>query len=78
VAVDRLCRTTWRVAAAGASVTAIPDEDLAELPDLGAALNRDTLWRFHLAALAADGGDLSPADLLSSSDDAARGRGGDT
>lgn len=78
MAVDRLCRTTWRVAAAGASVTAIPDGDLAELPDLGAALNRDTLWRFHLAALAADGWDLSSEDVSSSADNAAQGRGGDT
>jgi ribulose-5-phosphate 4-epimerase/fuculose-1-phosphate aldolase len=79
MAVDRLCRTTWRVAAAGASVTAIPDHDLAELPDLGAPLNRDTLWRFHLAALAADGWDLSADDLSSSADaDAAGGRGRDT
>jgi hypothetical protein len=60
-------------------VTAIPDHDLAELPDLGAPLNRDTLWRFHLAALAADGWDLSADDLSSSADaDAAGGRGRDT
>jgi 3,4-dihydroxyphthalate decarboxylase len=75
VAVDHLCRTAWRVAVAGGAIAAIADDDLAELPDLGDALNRDTLWRFHLAALAADGWDLSPVDLIA--DDATRGRGGD-
>jgi ribulose-5-phosphate 4-epimerase/fuculose-1-phosphate aldolase len=59
LAVDRLCRIAWRTAAAGGSVTAIPDADRAELPDLGSALNRDTIWRFHLATLAADGWDLT-------------------
>jgi 3,4-dihydroxyphthalate decarboxylase len=63
VAVNRLCRTAWRVAAAGGPVAAIADDDLAELPDLGDVLNRDTLWRFHLATLAADGWDLTPEDL---------------
>ena len=56
-------------------MAAIADDDLAELPDLGDVLNRDTLWRFHLAALAADGWDLSPIDLTA--DEVARGRGGD-
>jgi 3,4-dihydroxyphthalate decarboxylase len=59
LAVDRLCRVAWRTVAAGGSVTVIPDADRAELPDLGSALNRDTLWRFHLATLAADGWDLT-------------------
>ena len=62
LAVDRLCRTAWRVAAAGGSLAPIPDDDLAGLPDLGTALNRDALWRFHLATLAADGWDLSPEE----------------
>jgi len=75
VAVDRLCRTAWRVAAAGGHVAAIADDDLAELPDLGDALNRDTLWRFQLATLAADRWDLSPIDLTA--DKTARGSGGD-
>jgi len=75
VAVDRLCRTAWRVAAAGGAVAAIAGDDLAELPDLGDALNRDTLWRFHLATLAAEGWDLSPLDLAEKQ--ATRGHGGD-
>jgi len=75
VAVDRLCRTAWRVAAAGGAVAAIAGDDLAELPDLGDALNRDTLWRFHLARLAADGWDLSPLDLADK--EATWGHGGD-
>ena len=34
-----------------------------ELPDLGAGFNELTLWRFHLASLAADGWDLEDAPL---------------
>ena len=64
LAVDRLCRIALAVMqASGRSATAIADADLAELPDLGAGLNTDSAWRFHLAALAADGWDLAPADV---------------
>ena len=62
LAVDRLSRVALHVVQAGGRLTAIPDADLAELPDLGGALNEDSLWRFHLAALAADGWDLDPHD----------------
>jgi 3,4-dihydroxyphthalate decarboxylase len=55
LAVDRLCRISGAVVAAGASPEPIPAADLAELPDLGAAFNVVTLWRHHLACLAADG-----------------------
>jgi 3,4-dihydroxyphthalate decarboxylase len=63
LAVDRLSRTALAVVGAGGTPRPIPDSDLAELPDLGAGLNERTLWRFHLAALAADGWDLSPDEL---------------
>jgi ribulose-5-phosphate 4-epimerase/fuculose-1-phosphate aldolase len=58
LAVDRLARISLGVVQAGAQPTAIPATDLAELPDLGAGFNQDSLWRHHLAALAADGWDL--------------------
>jgi ribulose-5-phosphate 4-epimerase/fuculose-1-phosphate aldolase len=58
LAVDRLCRTSLAVVAAGAAPVAIPPEDLAELPDLGAGFNVATLWRHHLACLEADGWNL--------------------
>lgn len=49
--VDTLARLHLRVRAAGTTPEAIPDADLAELPDLGSAFNRETLWRHHLGAL---------------------------
>jgi 3,4-dihydroxyphthalate decarboxylase len=59
LAVDRLARIALAVRGAGGDLVAIPPDDLAELPDLGAAFNHETLWRHHLAALAADGWDLT-------------------
>ena len=53
--IDTLARMHLRVRSAGAIPEAIPDADLAELPDLGGAFNRETLWRHHLAALDRDG-----------------------
>ncbi len=53
--VDTLARVHLRVRKAGAIPDATPDDDLAELPDLGGAFNRETLWRHHLAALDQDG-----------------------
>ncbi len=53
--VDTLARVHLRVRSAGAIPEAIPDADVAELPDLGSAFNRETLWRHHLAALEQDG-----------------------
>ena len=53
--IDTLARMHLRVRAAEAIPEAIPDADLAELPDLGGAFNRETLWRHHLAVLEHDG-----------------------
>ena len=53
--VDTLARIHLRVRVAGSVPEAIPDADLGELPDLGSAFNRETLWRHHLAALEQDG-----------------------
>jgi ribulose-5-phosphate 4-epimerase/fuculose-1-phosphate aldolase len=47
VAVDTLARTTLTILSAGGVPRPISDEDLADLPDLGAGFNVDTMWR-HL------------------------------
>ncbi|MFD0509098.1 class II aldolase/adducin family protein [Streptomyces chiangmaiensis] len=49
LAVDSLARATLTVAATGAPLRPIPDEDIDELPDLGPAFNVSAMWR-HLAA----------------------------
>jgi ribulose-5-phosphate 4-epimerase/fuculose-1-phosphate aldolase len=53
VAVDALARMTLDVRAAGATAAPISDADLAQLPDLGAGFNVETMWR-HLVRRAAD------------------------
>lgn len=57
IQVDTLARMHLRVRSAGATPEPVPGADLAELPDLGAGLNLDTMWRHHLAALRAEEGD---------------------
>ena len=52
---ETLARLTVAVCSTGAVPLPIPDDDLAELPDLGAGFNEATLWRHHLAELAATG-----------------------
>ena len=49
--VESLARVVLRVAQAGGHPPDLPDEDIAELPDLGSALNEENLWRYHLARL---------------------------
>lgn len=47
LAVDVLARMTCRVAELGGEVRPLPDEDLAELPDLGAGFNETLIWRHY-------------------------------
>jgi ribulose-5-phosphate 4-epimerase/fuculose-1-phosphate aldolase len=47
LAVDALARMACRVAAAGGLPVARPDDELAQLPDLGAGFNDVQLWRYH-------------------------------
>lgn len=47
LAVDALARMIGRVAELGGTVRALPDTDLAELPDLGSGFNEDLVWRYH-------------------------------
>ena len=48
---ESLARIMLGVARAGGQPTDLPDEDIAELPDLGATLNEQYLWQHHLARL---------------------------
>ena len=49
--VESLARIVLGVAQAGGQPADLPDEDVAELPDLGSTLNEEILWRYHLARL---------------------------
>jgi ribulose-5-phosphate 4-epimerase/fuculose-1-phosphate aldolase len=51
VSVDGLARLSLKVLAAGGTLADLPDEDMAELPDLGANFNTGTAWRHELARL---------------------------
>jgi ribulose-5-phosphate 4-epimerase/fuculose-1-phosphate aldolase len=51
VAVESLARMMLAVASTGAPLCAIPDEDLAELPDLGAGFNVAMMWRHFCTRL---------------------------
>jgi 3,4-dihydroxyphthalate decarboxylase len=46
---DALARVTLELARLGRAAPEIPPEDLAELPDLGAAFNDEAAWRYHVA-----------------------------
>jgi 3,4-dihydroxyphthalate decarboxylase len=48
---EALARITLGVAAAGGEARELPAADIAELPDLGAALNEESVWRHQLARL---------------------------
>jgi ribulose-5-phosphate 4-epimerase/fuculose-1-phosphate aldolase len=45
--VDELARLTLDVARCGGEPPQVPEEDFAELPDLGSAFNDGFVWRFH-------------------------------
>jgi ribulose-5-phosphate 4-epimerase/fuculose-1-phosphate aldolase len=48
---EALARVTLDVARAGGHPAELPPRDTAELPDLGATLNEEHVWRHHLARL---------------------------
>ena len=54
ISVDQIARMTLAVASAGGTPADLPDADMAELPDLGAAFNEATAWRHELARLGED------------------------
>jgi 3,4-dihydroxyphthalate decarboxylase len=49
LSLDTLARVTLELARLGRVVQEIPPEDVAELPDLGAAFNDEAAWRYHVA-----------------------------
>jgi ribulose-5-phosphate 4-epimerase/fuculose-1-phosphate aldolase len=49
--VEALARMTLRAGLAGSDLEPLPGKDLAELPDLGAGLNEEAVWRHRLARL---------------------------
>jgi 3,4-dihydroxyphthalate decarboxylase len=51
VSADRIARLSLAVRQAGGTLTDLPPEDLAELPDLGDAFFTGTAWRHELARL---------------------------
>jgi ribulose-5-phosphate 4-epimerase/fuculose-1-phosphate aldolase len=51
ISIDTIARISLLVTAAGGRLADIPDEDFAELPDLGSGFNIDTAWRHELARL---------------------------
>ncbi|MDR2983910.1 MAG: class II aldolase/adducin family protein [Nocardiopsaceae bacterium] len=48
---EALARMILSAAQAGGRPADLPYADIAELPDLGAALNTENVWRYHLARL---------------------------
>jgi len=51
IAVDQIARLSLTVVSAGGTLTDLPAEDMAELPDLGGAFNHETAWRHELVRL---------------------------
>ncbi|SFL31584.1 class II aldolase/adducin family protein [Geodermatophilus ruber] len=51
VSVDQIARLSLTVASAGGQLRDLPEEDMAELPDLGGGFNLTTAWRHELARL---------------------------
>lgn len=51
VSVDQIARLSLSVTSAGGRLEDLPEEDMAELPDLGGGFNVDTGWRHELARI---------------------------
>lgn len=52
ISVDQIARLSLTVVTAGGELRDLPEEDMAELPDLGGGFNVSTAWRHELARLA--------------------------
>lgn len=53
--IDELARVSAGVTALGGVPDEVPEEDRADLPDLGSAFNEQVLWNYHLGVLALRG-----------------------
>ena len=62
LAIDALARMAGRVREMGGTPTALPPEDLAELPDLGSTFNDELIWQHYEARLDHAGLSVSPSD----------------
>lgn len=51
VSIDQIARLELTIVGAGGTLSDLPDEDMAELPDLGGGFNHTTAWRHELARL---------------------------
>lgn len=51
ISVDSIARLSLAVTGAGGTLVDLPDEDMAELPDLGSGFNEATAWRHEVARL---------------------------
>ncbi|MGJ9403921.1 class II aldolase/adducin family protein [Arthrobacter sp. KK5.5] len=51
ISVNSLAGLALQVSWAGAEPVSLPDEDMAELPDLGGSFNTETAWRHELARI---------------------------
>lgn len=51
IGVDAIAGLSLQVVQAGGTLVDLPEEDMAELPDLGTSFNSDTAWRHELARL---------------------------
>lgn len=58
LAVDELARVCLDVARCGGTPDDVPEQDLAELPDLGSRFNDTLVWRFHERRLRHEGLDV--------------------
>jgi ribulose-5-phosphate 4-epimerase/fuculose-1-phosphate aldolase len=60
ISVDRIAALSLAVRAAGGSLTDLPAEDLAQLPDLGSGFTVEVAWRHEITRL----GDRGPSSRL--------------
>ncbi len=51
ISVDQIARLSLTIASSGGTLRDLPEEDMAELPDLGGGFNLATAWRHELARL---------------------------
>ena len=51
ISIDSLAGVSLRITASGGTLSNLPAEDMAELPDLGGSFNTGTAWRHELARL---------------------------
>jgi ribulose-5-phosphate 4-epimerase/fuculose-1-phosphate aldolase len=51
ISVDTIARLSLAVVSAGGSLVDLPEQDRAELPDLGSGFNEEIAWRHELARL---------------------------